>query len=186
MRTLKYAILGLLNRHPMTGYEIGKEFDFEIAQFWSAKTSQIYPELKKLLDEELVTFDIEISGDILEKKRYEITEKGQRELLKWLHRDEPIERTPKDVFRLRMYFSNFLDYDSRIHLIESQLIQHKKRISVLKKTMEQYENVPNYDTDRFGDFVVLESAIMREEFIMSWLNKCLFYAKDAKEKQTQA
>ena len=82
MRTLKFAVLGLLNRRPMTGYEIGKEFDYELGQFWNAKHSQIYPELKKLLDEGLVVFDVEISGDILEKKRYTITEKGQLELLK--------------------------------------------------------------------------------------------------------
>ncbi len=48
MRTLKYAILGLLNRNPMTGYDIVKEFNFQLAEFWNAKHSQIYPELKKI------------------------------------------------------------------------------------------------------------------------------------------
>ena len=27
MRTLKYAILGLINRNPLTGYDITKEFN---------------------------------------------------------------------------------------------------------------------------------------------------------------
>ena len=72
MRTLKYAILGLLNRKPMTGYDISKEFNFQLAEFWSAKHSQIYPELKKLVSEELIIFKIEISGDVLEKKVYYI------------------------------------------------------------------------------------------------------------------
>ena len=67
MRVLKYAILGLLNRQPMTGYDIGKEFNYELSEFWHAKHSQIYTELKRLHDEGLVTYDIEISGDILEK-----------------------------------------------------------------------------------------------------------------------
>lgn len=184
MRTLKFAVLGLLNRRPMTGYEIGKEFDYELGQFWNAKHSQIYPELKKLLDEGLVVFDVEISGDILEKKRYTITEKGQLELLKWLHKDEPVEKTPKDIFRLRMYFSNNLDLESRIHLLESQLIQHKKRLSILNKTMEQYQGgVPPHYTDRFGDFIVLESAILREEYVIKWIDKCMSYCKDALEKE---
>ncbi len=47
MRTLKYAILGLVSQKPMTGYDIYKEFDGPIGNFWSAKHSQIYPELKK-------------------------------------------------------------------------------------------------------------------------------------------
>ena len=87
MRTLKYAILGLLNRKPMTGYDISKEFNFQLAEFWSAKHSQIYPELKKLVSEELIIFKIEISGDVLEKKVYYITEKGKQEFLKWLSKE---------------------------------------------------------------------------------------------------
>jgi Predicted transcriptional regulators len=127
MRTLKYAILGLLNRRPMTGYDIGKEFNFQLAEFWSAKHSQIYPELKKLVDEQLIVFDIEISGDVLEKKVYKITEKGKKDFLKWLKKDEPMEQTPKNIFRLRMYFSNNLDINTRIHLLSQQLEQHQDR-----------------------------------------------------------
>ncbi len=182
MRVLKYAILGLLNRQPMTGYDIGKEFNYELAEFWHAKHSQIYTELKKLHDEGLVTYDIEISGDILEKKQYTITDAGKQDLIKWLHKDELIERTAKDVFRVRMYFSNNLDLESRIKLLESQQMQHKRRLNQLKKTSEQYPEVPPHDSDRFGDFIVLENAIMREESILNWIEKCIGYCLDAQQK----
>ena len=46
MGTLKYAILGLLNRKSMTGYDLSKEFETTLFEFWNAKHSQIYPELK--------------------------------------------------------------------------------------------------------------------------------------------
>ena len=84
MRTLKYAILGLLNIEPMTGYDLGKKFNYQLAEFWSAKHSQIYPELKKLVDEKLIVFNIEITGDVLEKKVYSITDKGRECFIKWL------------------------------------------------------------------------------------------------------
>ena len=49
MRTLKYAILGLINREPMTGYDITREFNSNnLANFWYAKHSQVYPELSRL------------------------------------------------------------------------------------------------------------------------------------------
>lgn len=175
MRVLKYAILGLLNRQPMTGYDIAKEFNFELSEFWYAKHSQIYTELKKLYEEGLVTFDIEISGDILEKKQYSITTSGQDDLIRWLHKDEMIQRTAKDVFRVRMYFSNNIDVDSRIKLLESQKMQHRRRLNQLQKTAEQYPHPPALDSDRFGDFIVLESAIMREESILAWIEKCIGY-----------
>lgn len=179
MRTLKYAILGLLNRHPMTGYELAKEFNYELAEFWYANHSQIYPELKKLFDEKLVTFDVEISGDILEAKRYSITEAGKNDLMKWLHKDEKIERTPKNTFRLRMYFSNELDLKTRIHLLENQRQQHLKRLNTLRKTCEQYPEVPDYRSDRFGDFIVLKGAIMRQENVIAWIDMCIGYCQAA-------
>ena len=177
MRTLKYAILGLLKKRPMTGYEIAKEFNFELAEFWYANHSQIYPELKKLAEEGLVTYEIEISGDILEAKRYALTEKGVQDFTQWIYKDEKIERTPKDIFRLRMYFSNNLDLKNRIHLLENQRLQHVKRMNNLKKTMEQYPETPPPDSDRFGDFIVLCGAIMREENYIAWIDKCIEYSQ---------
>jgi Predicted transcriptional regulators len=179
MRTLKYAILGLLNRRPMTGYDIGKEFNFQLAEFWSAKHSQIYPELKKLVDEKLIIYDIEISGDVLEKKVYTITEKGRKDFLKWLIKDEPMEPTPKNIFRLRMYFSNNLNISTRLELLEHQLFQHQERLNFLLTQKDRYENIPNANSDDFGDYIVLDGAILREECTISWLKNCIKYSKEA-------
>ena len=175
MRILKYAILGLLNRKSMTGYDISKEFNFQIAEFWNAKHSQVYPELKKLVNEGLIIFDIEISGDILEKKVYSITEKGKDEFLNWLSKDEPMEPTAKNIFRLRMYFSNNLDTKTRIKLLESQLIQHKNRLAFLQSQKDAYCNIPDINSEYFGDYLVLDGAIIREKGTIEWLEKCIMY-----------
>lgn len=181
MRTLKYAILGLINRKPITGYDIGKEFNFQLAEFWSAKHSQIYPELKKLVDEKLIVYDIEISGDVLEKKVYDITEKGKKQFLEWLNKNESMEQTPKNIFRLRMYFSNNLEVNTRIHLLEHQLLQHHERLTFLYEQKEPYNSVPPPDSDAFGDYLVLDGAIIREEASIKWLDNCINYCKNANE-----
>ena len=62
MGTLKYAILGLLNRNEMTGYELSKEFETTLFEFWNAKHSQIYPELKSLNAEGLIQYRVEITA----------------------------------------------------------------------------------------------------------------------------
>lgn len=61
----------------MTGYELKKEFETTLFEFWNAKYSQIYPELKDLYDNKLVNFNIEVSGNVLQKKLYYITESGK-------------------------------------------------------------------------------------------------------------
>lgn len=82
-----------------------------------------------------------------------------------------------------MYFSNQLDLQTRIHLLENQRQQHVKRMNNLKKTSEQYPEVPDYNTDRFGDFIVLKGAIMREENVIDWIDLCISYCKQALESE---
>ena len=67
MGTLKYAILGLLNRKSMTGYDLSKEFETTLFEFWNAKHSQIYPELKSLSEKGLVQYEVEITGNLYQR-----------------------------------------------------------------------------------------------------------------------
>lgn len=59
-----------LNRHPMTGYDLSKEFDQDLMNFWHAKLSQIYPEQKKLTEERLVEYEIQSQGKYLKKSLF--------------------------------------------------------------------------------------------------------------------
>lgn len=177
MRTLKYAILGLINRKGMTGYDIAKEFDSELANFWYARHSQIYPELKKLTEEGLVKFDVEISGDVLEKKVYNITPKGAEEFTQWLLQDEELEPTPKDKFRLRMYFSDNIPAEETKRLLEGQILKRKAKLDFLSSTLDAYEKAPETSSDRFGDYIVVVGAVMRERTNIEWLETCMEYFK---------
>ena len=44
---LKYAILELLRRKPLTGYDIKKRFEESLTFCWHAEHSQIYPESRR-------------------------------------------------------------------------------------------------------------------------------------------
>lgn len=173
MRTLKYAILGLLNQRSMTGYELMLEFESALNEFWSAKHSQIYPELKRLADEGLVDYVIEISGKVLEKKLYSITDTGKADFLEWVAMSEEPKATPKDVFRLRVFFSAVLDVDLRVQQLEDQLYQHKSRMAHLKNNQKKFDGIPEKNSQDFGDYLVLMGAIMREENHCKWLKKCI-------------
>lgn len=173
MKTLKYAILGLLAQQDMTGYELMKQFESTLCEFWSATHSQIYPELKKLTDEGNVKYQVEISGTVLEKKLYSITDIGRADFLNWLSEDVKMAATPKDVFRLKVFFSGALEPQLRLHHLESQLIQHEQRLSHLKGNQQKFSGIPDSATNEFGDYLVLMGAIMREEMNCEWLRKCI-------------
>ena len=99
MRTLKYAILGMIHQKPMTGYDLMQEFESTLNEFWSANHSQIYPELKKLTKEGSITYILQQSDKGPDSKLYSLTEAGEKDFLEWLNDDEDIIKTPKDPFR---------------------------------------------------------------------------------------
>ena len=48
MTTLGYALLGLLARRPLSGYDLAGQLKVPVVFFWHARISQIYPELARL------------------------------------------------------------------------------------------------------------------------------------------
>ena len=173
MSVLKYAILGLLNQRSMTGYEITKQFNLALCEFWNVNHSQIYPELKLLHKQKKIEYEVEISGNILEKKVYTITDTGKEDFISWLRGKYSIPPTSKDEFKLQLFFANELDLDSRIELIEHHLQQHRDRLNHLINNRKRFEVIPSKNSDDFCDYLVLMGAIMREENICSWLEECI-------------
>lgn len=173
MGTLQYAILGLLNRHDMTGYDLAKEFQTSLSEFWSAKHSQIYPELKSLAENCLVEFKTEITGNVLEKKLYSITDAGRKELIKWGGSYFQRKPFPKDEFKLQLFFSDCILAEQRILLLKNQLDQHQERLSHLNHNLTKFDTIPPVEETEFSDYLVLLGAISREEGACSWLNTCI-------------
>jgi DNA-binding PadR family transcriptional regulator len=181
MRLLKYAILGLVNRNPISGYDIAKEFDKGLVNFWYATHSQIYPELHRLTNEGLVTYKIDTRGDKLEKKLYVITPDGKTELTKWLATLDDLDPTPKDVFRLKLFFLNEMDKEKVISQIDNQLQKRRDKLARLEHNMivnqRGNDSYGKYFNEDLGDYLVLRGAIMRETNYIEWLEYCLNHLK---------
>ncbi len=98
--SLRHAILGLLAGGPASGYELTKQFDLSLANVWSARHSQIYPELQKMAAAGWVVVGEEGARG---RKEYEITAVGRAELERWLTSPLP-ERTQRNELLLRVFF----------------------------------------------------------------------------------
>lgn len=175
MRTLKYAILGLMMQAPVTGYDIAKAFGPGLGSFWSAKHSQIYPELKRLTEEGLIQYSVVTQGERMEKKLYEITGAGREDFMQWLLQDPPLDPTPKDVFRLRSYYSQWLAEEDYLRLIQKQIEKREEKYRYLKDRLDRYykDADPTALTGAArGDYLVLSGAVMREKNYLDWLGQC--------------
>jgi PadR family transcriptional regulator AphA len=101
----RQVILALLHVKPATGYELAQSSAVATEPVWAASHSQIYPALRKLEEEGLVRGESGVRGTRLERRVYEITPEGERELAKW--REQPVQYLPpRDPFRLWVSFIN--------------------------------------------------------------------------------
>lgn len=86
---LRDVLLGLIDLHPgVTGYELRAVIRRSTGYFYTASLSQIYPALKALHLEGLVTFETLDSGGRQDRKAYTITDDGRVQLRRWL--DTPL------------------------------------------------------------------------------------------------
>lgn len=168
--SLRYAILGLLARESLTGYDLTKKFDTTIAFFWSAKHSQIYPELAALTKEGLVTFEVVTQTSKPNKKVYTITPEGLGALAEWV--SEPREkRTVKDPTLLRAWTIGTVAPERVLPALREALEEWNKRVQLL----EAFElnppdaEVENFETTWEGPMVALRLGVMQAQAYRDWL-----------------
>ncbi|MCR4945173.1 MAG: PadR family transcriptional regulator [Clostridium sp.] len=167
---LRYILLGLLEKREMSGYDIKKFFEKEIGEFWSAKHSQIYPELIKLEEQGLVKYRIDIVGSKLEKKHYSITDKGIEELDKWLGSAEDLIEN-RDEFVLKLYFIDNKEDDRLNIMVNKQINLHKEKLEHLESRMQIVFDDESKKEVMYGHYLILDHAIRREKSYLSWLNE---------------
>ncbi|MFN8020210.1 MAG: PadR family transcriptional regulator [Acidimicrobiales bacterium] len=103
--SLRHALLGLLAERPASGYELTKHFELSLANVWSAKHSQIYPELVRMAADGWVEAGEEGARG---RRDYRITPAGRAELRRWLTEVEP-DRASRNEAMLRIFFLGSLD-----------------------------------------------------------------------------
>jgi DNA-binding PadR family transcriptional regulator len=106
--SLTCGILGVLEAHPMSGYELVRFFDDSMDWVWSAPQSQIYPRLREMEQLGLVSGIDEVRGERLRRRVYSITDAGLATLRAWIV-SPPDAPTNRDDLLLRAVFFDMVD-----------------------------------------------------------------------------
>ena len=133
--SLDYAILGFLNYHPYSGYDLKKIFDTSIRHFWPADQSQIYRTLAKLTENGLAEMEKIPQDDRPDRKVYTITADGRAELLRWIS-DPPPMGEARSAPLIQVFFSGQLS-DEEI------LAKFEGYAAIMRAILGQYDQVPS-------------------------------------------
>lgn len=132
--SLEFAILGFLNYHPYTGYDLKKIFDTSVQHFWHADQSQIYRTLARLTEQGFAVMEKVPQEDRPDRKVYHITEAGRQELHRWLLAPPPWGE-PHSGPLIQVFFAGQLSDDEVLAKMEDLA-------SMLRAVLAQYDQIP--------------------------------------------
>jgi DNA-binding PadR family transcriptional regulator len=131
---IKFPILGFLMEYEATGYDLRRRFLDPIGFFYRVSDGSIYPALKKLARDRLVTVRNEKRGQRA-RKVYAITNEGRAFFKRML--SEPAEPTfVFDEMQVKVYFADH-NPASAIGHIKSAIREDTARAAGLRKIVNQ-------------------------------------------------
>ncbi len=169
----KHLILGALMKGPAHGYQLRSNFITKILEEFGINDGQLYPLLKKMTDEGLITKEIEYRDSGPNRHNYHITDRGRHEFLSWLAGDEGEGRAFRYEMIRRDEFLNKAMYFKHLKNAEA-LEKIKGQIKESESTLKDFNNAYSDMTERKVDsinLIVLKYCIMNQETRLNWLKE---------------
>ncbi len=170
--TLGYALLGLLAREPLSGYDLAQRLTGRVGFFWQARHSQVYPELVRLEKAGLVSHTVVEQQDRPDKKVYSVTPEGFAAIRAWV--TAPMEVSPRrDELLLKAYSIWLADPAEGAALFREHQRRHLDQQAdyerrVIRLEGEHGAQLQRPGTPLFATYLTLQRGIGSEREYASW------------------
>lgn len=172
---LSHAIMTALIEDEMSGYDLARAFDKSLGFFWHASHQQIYRELKRLREAELVESRVEEQQGRPNRNLFSLTDAGRDALDQWvLEADRGRLQESKDELYVKLYN---LSEANRATLHE-QLLQRREammqRLYLYERIrLRHYAEPERLPLRRRGVYLALLGGIMQGETYLAWCDSAL-------------
>jgi len=165
--SLQDLILGLLNRQPMSGYDIKHHLKSLSWLIGSPSPGALYPALHALQDSGLVTVRVAPSQGRPPRKVYSLTEAGEQALKEWAGQPA-VTDLPLKAFIMRLILAGHL---SAVRLC-AQLRQRRAQVAghrdVLRRSLEALD-----PEESLGQCLALDYGLAVAGAELAWLDSTL-------------
>ena len=185
MTTLGYAVLGLLAREALSGYDVAQRMKGRVGFFWGAGHSQIYPELARLEEGGFVTHSVVLQKERPDKKVYEITTSGLEALREWATQPPP-QKPTKDELTLKAYSVWLADGEEAVRLFREEGRRNDEQLAryeEIRAWMEREwaDELDRPGTPRFASYATLRRGILYERGNAEWCRWLADSIEDGKQ-----
>ena len=175
----KYALLGLLSLGPMSGYDIKKFTDISISYFWNENFGHIYPVLKKMEEDGLVTKRVEATEGRPNRNVYSITDSGKDELQGWFS-ISPEEHSIRNELLLKIFFGALTSKEKIINMIKDEKERIEKKFEALNSIEEMIvaNKGDKFEGDRPFWLITLRFGKKTSHVISEWCDEAIKILSD--------
>jgi len=170
--SLRFALLTLLREQEGTGYELAKQFDLSVSQFWHATPQQIYQELARMQDAGLVRGKAVRQVKRPTKRVFQVTTTGEAALTAWQPEHSTLAAIKSELL-VKVYGADREDVAKILPLLEEpvaaagrKLAQYESIRSLLFRGRD--ENAYLASTRDVGPYLTLKRGIMFEQENIAW------------------
>ncbi|MPZ97583.1 MAG: hypothetical protein GEU96_22360, partial [Propionibacteriales bacterium] len=149
--SLRHTLLVLLAERPHTGYELTQRMQRTVALFWSARHSQIYPELGAMRVDDLVEYEASSGPGPRDKKTYDITDRGRAVLRDWLGTPSR-PRPPKDELVLAAFGAASADLGALADRFRAEAQRIEARLTEFAAIRDDFDGRPETDDPARPEF----------------------------------
>jgi DNA-binding PadR family transcriptional regulator len=120
--TIEYALLGLLVRGPLHGYQLHQQLcdPCGLGLVWRIKLARLYAWLDKLENDGFITSSVQPQETRPARRVYQLTDQGQNAFQEWLSTPVEAPRQMRQEFQAKLYFAQSGSAEQRARLIASQ------------------------------------------------------------------
>lgn len=168
----RYALLGFLSMQDASGYDIKKMMEESTNHFWREGDSSIYPILKQLLEEGMVSCKLGNTDSDKPKKIYSITEDGKQEFRDWLREDPMMEQSRNELL-LKVFFGWNEKKEITINHIKNFQRRSKsidEKYKAIKKSLFSEDKITNTE---LYQYLTLKAGIAFSEARLKWCNEAI-------------
>ncbi len=176
----QFALLGLLSFGAMSGYDLKQLSGWSVAHFWREGYGQIYPALKKMAAEGLVSKETETNPGRPDRHVYALTAAGRKELTAWL-RKPPSAEVPRNEFLLKLFFGGLASASISAEHVAKHRALCERELATYKATRKRLEKEAANDPQRPFCLMTLNYGEHLARAKAKWCDETLKELEDRKK-----
>jgi DNA-binding PadR family transcriptional regulator len=161
--TTEAALLGLLAKRPMSGYDLQKEVERSVGYFWAPAKTQIYATLPKLVVAGFATNEKVVQDARPDKTIYAITDPGRAALREWIE-EAPIEGPQgRNLILLKVYFGALADPNA----LGAQVRARREEAERLRDELQRLDDEPGARDEPFQT-LTRRYGLLYADAVLQW------------------